>query len=467
MVGSILKLGAAALLLTSCVTTRNFVFDKTDQEVNSREYVTAAKALDGPDSGEFYGDRDQVLRNLDVGMLYHLGDDPKTSIGKFDLAEQLIEANYTKSLSNAAASFVLNDYTLDYAGEPYEDLYLNVFKALDYARLNQTDDAFVEINRMGDKLNLLEDKYRKVADSMNSSPDSKGAVKAGKTQFHDSALARFLSLVLYRSDNNYDNAAIDLQKIKDAFASQPSLYAFPVPNLDPMLQPTDGARLTIVGFAGRGPIKRASTLRLNTGTNVVAVSEQKEDAEGVMRWQGFGAVYVPGVKAGLNIKAQLPEMYLRPTRVKTISVMVDGVQVGKLQLLERLDTIAVDTFELTKTPTFFKTVIRASVKGVLTQMAKEQANNGLSSLGFGGALLGAVGGLAADVAVDATEQADLRSARYFPGQAWVGDFSIPAGSHVVAVEYYDRAGGLLSRTTFPERTYGARGLNLLSAYDLD
>jgi len=467
MKSPILSVAAMALLFASCVTTRNYVFDKTDQEVQSREYVTAAKTLDGPDSKTFYGDRDQVLRNLDVGMLYHLANDPKASVGRFDEAERLIEENYTKSITNAATSFLLNDYALDYAGEPYEDLYLNVFKAIDYARQNQPDDAFVEINRMGTKLNLLEDKYRKVADSMNNSPDSKGAVKAGSTQFHDSALARFLSMVLYRYDHSYDNAAIDLQKIKDAFTSQPNLYAFPLPNLDGMVKPSDKVRFTVVGFSGQSPTKRANTLRLNTGTNSVVVSEQKEDSHGVMEWKGFGAIFVPGVKAGLNIKAQLPEMYLRPSKVHSITVLVDGVSVGHLELLERLDTIAVDTFELAKTPIFFKTVIRASVKGVLTQMAKEQANNGLSSLGFGGQLLGAVGGLAADVAVDATEQADLRSARYFPGQAWVGDFSIAPGTHVVSVEYFGRAGELLSTTVYPARNYDTKGLNLLSAYDLE
>jgi hypothetical protein len=169
---------------------------------------------------------------------------PERSTANFNEAERLIEENYTKSITNAAASFLLNDYSLEYFGEAYEDLYLNVFKAIDYIRLDNFDGAFVEVRKVGNKLNLLEDKYGRLAEGMNSSSDAKGAVKAGKTEFHNSALARYLSVLLYRADGLSDDAALDLRKLNEAFLTQPTVYDFPPPKLDSMLEGSDKARLT-------------------------------------------------------------------------------------------------------------------------------------------------------------------------------------------------------------------------------
>ena len=458
---------ASLSLLASCMTTRNAKFAEADERVESREYEAVANALDGPESADFYRDKDQVLRYLDSGMLYHMAGRPERSTFNFSEAERLIEENYTKSISNAAASFLLNDYSLEYFGEAYEDLYLNVFKALDYIRLDNFDGAFVEVRKVGNKLNLLEDKYGRLADRMNSSSEAKGVVKAGKTEFHNSALARYLGVLLYRADGLVDDAALDLRKLNEAFAAQPAVYDFPPPELDAMLSPTDKARLNVIGFSGRSPAKRAVTLRLITAEDVVAVTMQKEDERGNLYFTDVGVVAFPGVDGGYNFKCQLPEMIDRPSKVARISVIVDGVKAGDLALIERLDSVAMETFKLSQTPLYFKTVIRTIAKGILAEKAKEQAWESASKAGGVAGLFALAGGLAADVAIEATEQADLRMARYFPGEARVGEFEIEPGEHDVAVEYYDAGGGLLYRETFPRRSYSKQGLNVVASYNLE
>ena len=140
---NLLVVTLVALFLVSCATTRNNAFVQADSAVAARQYQAAAKSLEAKGNQSNYSDRDQVLKQLDTAMLYHLDDQAAASTSRFDAAERLIEDNYTKSLTNAAASFVVNDYLLDYPGEAYEDLYLNVFKALDYLGLGQGDDAFL------------------------------------------------------------------------------------------------------------------------------------------------------------------------------------------------------------------------------------------------------------------------------------------------------------------------------------
>jgi hypothetical protein len=461
-----LLLAAPALLLLSCVTTtRNNLFVKADDAVAARNYKAAAAELDGPDSKNYYRDKDQVLRYLDTGMLYQLGGDPQESAKRFDEAERLIEDNYTKSVSKAAATFIVNDYMQDYFGEPYEDVYLNVFKAIDYIGMGKFDDSYVEIRRVDEKLNLLEDKYGKLASSMNSSSDSRGAVKAGKTKFHNSALAQYVGLLLYRADGRSSDAEINRDKVKDAFASQPSLYDFPCPQMDGLLQPTDKARLDVIGFSGRSPEKKASTLRILTEKNLLVIEAEKENDKGVMVPTTMQPIPFP-VDGEYRFKAMLPEMYKRPSRVAKEVVFVDGFAVGQLSLIEKMDTVALETFELHKTPLYFKTVIRAVAKGVITAKAKEAADKEASKQGGALAALSFLGGIAADVAVDASEQADLRCDRYFPGQARVGEFLVEPGEHEVSVAYYAAGGALLYQENFPRRTYGKDGLNVLASYSL-
>ena len=244
------------LFLGGCVTTRNYVFQPVDKMVAARQYDQAVTTLSGPQKTDFYSSRDGVLYNLDVGMLQHYAGHDNQSAQCLGEAERLIDDNYTKSVSKAAASFLINDYMLEYSGEEFENVYLNVFKAIDYARLNDFDGAFVEIRRMGTKLDLLEDKYGKLADSMNGSESAKGQAKAGKTEFRDSALAHFMSILLYRADGKPDDASIEMNRLKKAFVDQPHIYNFPAPNLDAMLQPSDKARISLIGFTGRSPGKK-------------------------------------------------------------------------------------------------------------------------------------------------------------------------------------------------------------------
>ncbi len=469
MNNNILKLGLVVLSLglVSCVTsTRNAVFKKADNAVEARNYAQVAQTLDGPDSKKYYNDKDQVLRYLDSGMLYHFADMPSESIKHLETAERLIDENYTKSISNAAASFLINDYQLVYFGEAYEDLYVNVFKAIDYIRLNRFDDAYVEIRRVNEKLNLLEDKYGRYANSMNSSPDAKGAVKAGKSEFHNSALARYLSALLYRATGKPDDASIDLKQLQLAFSSQPNLYDFPPPPLPQPANEAGKAKIDVVAFAGKSPIKRANNLRINTLQNLIVVSMQKEDQDGHLAFTNLAPIGFPGVEGGYNFKAELPEMLLQPSRVGRIRVLVDGVPAGDLAMIEKLDSIALETHKLAEVPIFFKTVTRTVVKGVLAQKAKEQANRAAGDNG-GFQLLSLAGGLAADLLVDASEQADLRNARFIPGQAYVGEFTVPPGTHDLVVEYYARNGAFLYREPIAQKDFAAGGLNLVASCDLE
>ncbi len=450
--------------LASCNSTRNSAFTNLDKLVASRAYDDALAELDSKAIQQTYTDKDKVIRALDYGVLNYLAAKPQVSNKSFDEAESLIEEYYTKSISSAAASFILNDNALEYAGEPYEDLYLNVFKALNYAGQKDMDNSFVEIRRVGEKLTLLEDKYRKMADGMNSSPDAKSKVSVGKTEFYNSALAHYLSAVLYRADRKADDASIDLQKISDAFKEEAHVYTFAEPKFDNFLSKTDKARVSLVSLVGQGPYKKAHTYRLETASNSISISAEDEDSSGDMQTQAAVTLYFPGVEGGLNFKCQVPYVAAKQSEIKRIVLLVDGNQAGAFSKLEDINQVALETFKLRENLVYVKTIIRTVVKGIAAKVAKDQVGKVSTGNGIADLLLHGAVNLGADAAVDASEQADLRCARYFPGEVWVGDFEMDGGAHKLTVQYFNGAGKLLYSDEMGEKQVDQKGLNLWSSW---
>jgi len=77
-----------------------------------------------------------------------------------------------------------------------------------------------------------------------------------------------------------------------------------------------------------------------------------------------------------------------------------------------------------------------------------------------------IGSVATDVAVDASEQADLRVSRYFPAYAHVGEWNVAPGSRTVEIEYYG-ANGLLRVETVGPVDLRSGELNFVTSFHND
>jgi hypothetical protein len=289
----------------------------------------------------------------------------------------------------------------------------------------------------------------------------------GESRFYNSALARYLSLVMYRADGDYDGARIDWQEMQEAFARQTNLYGFPIPLDETVIEPVDGARLSVLAFTGEAPIKRAETLYVVTFDDRVDIIYANEDEQGGLIPEGYAAFYYPAVEGGYRFKFQLPRMITRGSDVQRIRVVVDGRPIGELGMLESIEQVALDTFQVREPIIFLKTVTRTIIKGIAGERGKEglqeAALNSGSTLGL---VAGLIGSVATDVAVDASEQADLRVSRYFPAYAHVGEWVVEPGTRDIAIEYYG-SGGLLRVEQVGPVDLQAGGLNFVTSFHND
>lgn len=453
------------LLLASCTTTRNARFTEIDAAASAGDFQQAVTRIED-ERDSLYSPRDQVLYFLDSGMLYFYDRQYPAAIRQFQEAERLIEEYFTQSVSQVAATFLLNDNAQEYSGEDFEDIYLNVFNAVAFLQQGDVDGAFVEVRRINTKLNLLEDKYQGLAAGYNRSDDSAVAFETGESRFYNSALARYLSLILYRADRDYDGARIDWEEMQEAFARQSNLYDFPVPFDDAVAQrpPEDQARLSVLAFTGAAPVKRAETLYVVTFDNRVEIVTASESDAGELVPDGYLAFAYPGVEGGYRFKFQLPRMERRGSQVQRIRVVINGEPVGDLGMLEDIEEVAVDTFTVREPLIFLKTVTRTIVKGIAAERATDEMQEaGLNSGSALGLAAGLIGSIATDVAVDASEQADLRVSRYFPAFAYAGEWFLEPGSHSVEIEYYG-SNGLIRVEQLGPVEVTRDGLNFVTSF---
>jgi len=255
----------------SNIRTRDAYKESLLTNVQNRNFPGAIKIIEDTKEKSF-SEKDRVLYHLYKGVLLHYNQEFMESNIELNIAEDAIEELFTKSISRAASSMLLNDNTFAYAGEDYEDIYINIFKALNYINLDQSESAFVEIRKVNIKLNLLEDKYKEYAEELNDSDDSKIKVEVKSIEFNNSALARFLSMLLYRADNKFDDVRVDNRYLDEAFELQAHIYNFSKPDLDGFSAIKSGdTKLNFIGFTGLAPEKKPLTYRVATAENMVLV----------------------------------------------------------------------------------------------------------------------------------------------------------------------------------------------------
>ena len=400
------------------------------------------------DSAKIYSSHDQVLQSLDLGVLSHYAGEYQRSNQELTQAEKKIEEYYAKSISQSISAYLVNDTVVDYDGEIFEDVYLNILMALNYIHLGNIEDAFVEIRRFDNKLKAASAKYSDKIAAANQENTSNGEdpVAVPKMNFHNSALARYLSMILYRSRGQLDSARVDMKYLDSAFASQPALYNFAKPkSIQQELEVPQGmGRVNIIAFTGKSPRKEEEVLRLYSDVG------------------------------GFYYKIAYPEMRRQDSVISSIQVsaipvgeILDGQAVQTpqtvasvfLEPLESISNIAVDTFEQHKTLIYLRAILRSigksSTSTVWGTLADDSSDSGLG-------LLFSVLEVASVVSTEASERADIRVARYLPSVAWVSGMNLEPGEYILNIEYKNNSG---AQVALEQKyiTVTSTGLNLVEA----
>ena len=424
-------------LLTGCMSTPLFTDEQATVRATNPNY-SATLSYITQNENELYSTHDQVVLNLDEGLLRHFTGEYEASTKNLSEAEKLIENYFSKSITQAVGSFIVNDKEIDYPGEDYEDIYTNLFMSLNYYHQNKLDDAAVEINRFINKTQALSARHEEelVKARQAANDTDKTSVNI---QFHNSALGRYLSLLYHRAQGNMDEAQYDARMLSDAFLTQNSVYPFAEPSClkEELSVPADKGRLNVLAFSGISPMK----------------IEQRTS---------FTDAYVLAI----------PLMQVRPSpvgKVNVVAVEKESAQTYSMTLetIENLNAIATETFAIRSKIIYDKAIARCLVKGTTTvasaaigdQLA-DSSDQTLSNIGSMLQLFSAVNNISNQL----TEQADLRIGHYFPGRADIAGLTLPQGTYNVTVTFYAAgSASILSERVFADVVVASGKLSLVEA----
>ena len=395
-----------------------------------------------------YGGGSRVLYGMDRGMTLQLVGDYQQSNVVLEQAEEELDRLYTRKIRTETFAFMTNDTALPYEGDPYEQVLINVLKALNYAVLGEWQDALVEARRIDHRLNVLSDRTQE------------------KNAYRDDGFARYLSGILYESTGDVNNAfiayrkayetydatrawshtAVPSQLTKDLLRTAEAMHftqelteyqsAFPGTRWETSQELQQLAQVVVISYNGRAPRKEDQFLDLPISLNAVQLVLLNR---GILQQNRQSNRAMDTVLYGLNgrvVRVALPRLVLQKTRVPIDRVSLipdDGAEVtANTELVHNVTALAEKALSARMAGITAKALARAATKFAFAEGATRGAQHavGRDAAPWVGLLVAL---LTKGLAV-ASEEADKRSWQTLPDEIHLARVWVPPGLYQVQSE---------------------------------
>jgi uncharacterized protein len=191
-------------VLTSCATYYEKTRD-TERALVVGNYDDAKQKI--LDSKFLNRKRNLLLFNLEMGKICHLRGEFEESNKYFNEADRMM-GEY-RNAAEVAVGLTVNPAMQPYQAERHEQIMIHYYKALNYLRLGNMEEAIVEVRR----LDLKEE-------AMNV------AAKGKENKYSQDAFGLMLMGMIYEADGDYNNAFIAYRNAKLAYeADETGLYS--------------------------------------------------------------------------------------------------------------------------------------------------------------------------------------------------------------------------------------------------
>ena len=401
---------------------------KLNAHLGAQNYAGALMDIDKAKEGQ-YGKKNMVLYYLDRGTVLHHDGKYQESDTAFEAAENRMVELYTKSVTKSAGMMVLNDNTVDYAGEPFERALTNVYRAFNWLFQDKLDEALVEVRKAGLFLEEL------------------NGMLEGKAKYKDDAFAQYLSALLYADAGKMDDARISMERAMSAYGWYQSDFGVAAPKFDfPKADKKEKrGELVFVHFNGVAPIKISKTFQVAWG-NALAIAKENNTEDDSAKFNN-------ALRAGITgnaITVSYPEYQPQPFLTKASEVSVDGGAAEPTLLVEDVGAIAAKTLQDRMAIIKTRAIARATIKFIIAKAAAKAASKACDQIGnaFGKIACKVAAQAIAQGAAAASEFADTRCWGTLPSEIRMARLKLPVGKHSVAVTFKNASGGVTGTKTF-------------------
>src|SRR5581483_401637 len=385
-----------------------------------------------------YGSQSRVLYGMDRGMTLHLSGQYDRSNAVLEQAEEEIDRLYTRRIRTEAKAFLVNNTELPYEGDPYEQVMINVIKALNYAVMGRLDDALVEAGRIDIRFNVLADKTKE------------------KDGYRDDAFARYLTGILYEAAGDLNNAFIAYRKAYEAYERMRPWSRTPVPfalRAD-LLRVTDALHLTtefeeyrrlfpdaawqskheqehlaqvvVISYNGRAPRKEDQFIDLPVSLDALQLVLLTRGLGGGNRHENRAAESVLYGLSGRVVRVALPRLVPQKTQVSSEQITLSGTGgsfAARTELAHNVTALAEKALSDRLPAIAVKAVARAATKFAMAEGATRGAQHAAGK--DAGPWVGLLVGLLTKGLAVYSEEADKRSWRTLPDEIHLSRLWVP------------------------------------------
>ncbi len=397
-----------ALWLTGCAT-HSETFRVVEQNLANQQPELALRALDKQKGSR----TDEVLYLLNKAMLLRIAGDYQASTASFEAAQQRMGALSALSLREQGTSFLINDSTRSYVGEPFEQVMMHVYKALNYLQLGERDGARVEALQID--LNLRE-------------LGEKSGRHLGE------AFPRYLTGIIYEDLGEWSDAMIAYRKAYEAYLQNKSKYRIDVPEFLKM----DLLRLAHKLDLGEEQDKYQREFALQDWQDKNQGNPEGELIfvlnNGLAPIKRENSVVMPNPSRGGLLRISLPYYQPRPSLVSKMRVnAADGGVEG--ERVENIGAIATENLADQMPAITARSVARVVAKQQISVQSRKNNNDALA--------------LVVDIIGFITEQADTRAWSTLPQDIYLARLPLGSGSYTVKIELRDRMDNIVTVREFP------------------
>ncbi len=374
---------------------------------------------------------------FELGLVAHYANHFAESSAALDIAGDIAEDRYTKSVSKELGALITTDKLRPYSGAQYERLLSHYYRALNYVYLNQLDGALIECRRATALINYF-----------------KGEDEA--YDFFGAAFLAHFSGMLFEAAREWNDALISYKQAAEYYknaaektgVNAPAAIGHALLRLtrrlgftdeferyrdqygEPPEHPENHGELILFYETGYVPPKTETALMFP-----ILKTDKMNDAEKFVPTliTREGAVYEE-VKLEYLLRVAMPTIGSIRPRFSGISVAVEDNQATDGVLVADVENIAIETFNKERPIILFRTLLR----GVGKYLLFRQANKKNEALGILTNFAGVV-----------SEQADTRSWQTLPNQIFMVRMPLPAGMHTLNLSFLDAKGQVLSSQSVP------------------
>lgn len=371
-----------------------------------------------------------ILQKLNQGVVASM-------LGKYQESNTFFEQAYTigedyqKNYINEVGSFLLNPNLVVYKPESHELMLIHYYKAINYLKMGQNNEALVEARRMNIKVQQLSDKY------------------TSDKKLKEDAFAHNLMGIIYQASGDYNNAFIAYRNAYNVYKNEYTQFfgvgapeqlkkdllhtAFMTGLTDEVAfyeketglkyaqQHLKGKGEAILFWNdGLGPVKDQFAINFVAvpGQSGMVIFQNEEMGlsfpfalpSGNYNSSGLGALQV--------YRVVFPKYVERPLLYTGASLQVAGTE-AKLEITQDVNQVAFKSLKDRMLTEMGKSLLRFALKKVAEAQVRKQNETA-------GALLGVFDAL--------TENADTRNWQTLPHSIYYTRVALPEGKHEATLQ---------------------------------